>query len=73
MGRNKISDVIGWKAIVLCTAGRMTMPKMMVRSNTTGDKMSNPQLFKNNTVNMKGGYYERIKTYKGIHCKQYTL
>lgn len=44
MGRNKISDVIGWKAIVLCTIGILTTPKMIVRSNATGDKMSNPQL-----------------------------
>ena len=43
MGRNKILDVIGWKEIVLCTIGILTMPKMIVRSNMTGDEMNNPQ------------------------------
>ena len=45
--KTSILDVIGWKAVVLCIEiDSMTIPKMIVRSNKTGDKMGNHAVIK---------------------------
>ena len=42
-----VLDVIGWKAVVLCIEiDSTTIPKMIVRSNKTGDKMGNHAVIK---------------------------